>query len=278
MHWISRASGVYHLDVVRSKPRSRPNPQKNIKKYNISKHIKTTNKKCTEYIGIATSNFSFATKGISSWGGEHQSCFKTWISDKAWVEVARWTLCSRRKRENKRPNGPNASLRGQLLPTYSGWGPEKSIFCTCSLRFTMLTGQQRQETRDVMRCGMISKFSWGCLGTNPHQPTQDLTDAARHLCHCGCESAAPFPLKYAYLGHQKNCGAEFISFQQAVPATPLGSGKRGLGAAPWFQGGLNPTMRTMRKMRKGKTKWNNRNKKWKSASQGLLFYLHRIIA
>jgi hypothetical protein len=44
MHWISRASGVYHLDVVRSKP----NPQKNIKKYNISKHIKTTNKKCTE--------------------------------------------------------------------------------------------------------------------------------------------------------------------------------------------------------------------------------------
>ena len=80
-----------------------------------------------------------------------------------------------------------------------------------------------------------------------------------HLCHCGCESAAPFPLKYAYLGHQKNCGAEFISFQQAVPATPLGSGKRGLGAAPWFQGGLNP----MRTMRKGKTKWNNRNKKWK---------------
>jgi hypothetical protein len=61
--------------------------------------------------------------------------------------------------ENKRPNGPNASLRGQLLPTYSGWGPEKSIFSTCSLRFTMLTGQQRQETRDVMRCGMISKFS-----------------------------------------------------------------------------------------------------------------------
>ena len=110
--------------------------------------------------------------------------------------------------ENKRPN---ASLRGQLLLTYSGsWGPEKSIFSTFSLRFTMLTGQQRQETRDVMRCGMISNFSSNHLGTNPHQPTQDLTDAARHLCHCGCESAAPFPLplKYAYLGHQKNCGAE----------------------------------------------------------------------